>query len=131
MFLFRAREALGDMLRLKKGVFNCMYNCFFKVFQERACFFVLCRGDGCELMTGPLGVNNGRDDSTLLYNEYVVYDTNQVKLRYLVKVQPVYEPVCVLVDICASFRSNSNSWIVWKKMIFQKKNELRVCVWQS
>jgi len=37
-------------------------------------------------MTGPLGMDNGHEDSTLLYNEYVVYDTNQVRIRYLVKV---------------------------------------------
>ena len=45
--------------------------------------------DGCVVPIGNLiatGVTNP-NGYTLNYNEYVVYDTSQIKMRYLVKIQ--------------------------------------------
>ena len=37
----------------------------------------------------PMGkpVPSGVDDTSLLYNEYIVYDTNQILMRYLIQVK--------------------------------------------
>ncbi len=45
--------------------------------------------DGCVVPTGDIvqtGVNN-QTGYTLLYNEYIVYDTKQIKLKYLLKIE--------------------------------------------
>ncbi len=50
--------------------------------------------DGCVVPIGKLvnKVEPGKESEySLLYNEYIVYDTAQVKLRYLVKVEFVYD----------------------------------------
>lgn len=47
------------------------------------------RADGVVV---PMGkpITNKRLSSKLLYNEYIVYDANQVKMQYLLKVKFVY-----------------------------------------
>ncbi|EPQ16369.1 Poly [ADP-ribose] polymerase 1 [Myotis brandtii] len=42
--------------------------------------------DGVEVPLGN-GVSSGVDDTSLLYNEYIVYDTAQVNLKYLLKLK--------------------------------------------
>uniref|UniRef100_A0A7J7RUZ9 Poly [ADP-ribose] polymerase 1 n=1 Tax=Myotis myotis TaxID=51298 RepID=A0A7J7RUZ9_MYOMY len=42
--------------------------------------------DGVEVPLGT-GVSSGVDDTSLLYNEYIVYDTAQVNLKYLLKLK--------------------------------------------
>jgi len=44
----------------------------------------------------PLGeiISNGIDDSELLYNEYIVYNTKQIKMKYLLKLKWHCIPVC-------------------------------------
>lgn len=43
--------------------------------------------DGVKVPIGKLIENNGKTDSTLMYNEYIVYREEQIKLRYLVNVR--------------------------------------------
>lgn len=45
--------------------------------------------DGCKIPIG--GVKEFDIQSDLLYNEYIVYDSKQVKLRYLVKLKFNYK----------------------------------------
>ena len=50
--------------------------------------------DGCVVPIGELKCNidpKKASEYSLLYNEYIVYDVSQVKLRYLVKVQFEYD----------------------------------------
>lgn len=49
--------------------------------------FVLTR-DGVEVPCGELRTH--ADKKSLLYNEYIVYDTRQIKFRYLVKMRFKY-----------------------------------------
>jgi len=37
------------------------------------------------------GIDSGVKDSSLLYNEFIVYDTSQIRMKYLFKVGFVYE----------------------------------------
>lgn len=41
---------------------------------------------GCEIPTG-MPVTDLSIDSQLLYNEYIVYDTSQIRAKYLMKVK--------------------------------------------
>jgi poly [ADP-ribose] polymerase 2/3/4 len=50
--------------------------------------------DGCVIPIGKLKNKVDSKDAnsySLLYNEYIVYDVSQIKLRYLVKVEFDYE----------------------------------------
>ena len=42
--------------------------------------------NGCTVPLGP-GVDSGVRDTSLLYNEYIVYRTSQVQIKYLVKLK--------------------------------------------
>ncbi|KAF6073562.1 poly(ADP-ribose) polymerase 1 [Phyllostomus discolor] len=42
--------------------------------------------DGVEVPLGT-GISSGVSDTCLLYNEYIVYDTAQVNLKYLLKLK--------------------------------------------
>ena len=42
---------------------------------------------GAVACAGPLIPNAEAADSSLLYNEFIVYDTNQVKVSYMVEVE--------------------------------------------
>lgn len=46
--------------------------------------------DGVEIPLGK-GVDSGVNTSSLLYNEYIVYDVNQIKMRYLLRVKFDYK----------------------------------------
>ncbi len=51
------------------------------------------RDDGVIVPMGPgepTKVNNGKG-YTLNYNEYIVYDTKQVRMRYLIKLKFLYK----------------------------------------
>uniref|UniRef100_A0A2Z5U1X2 Poly [ADP-ribose] polymerase n=1 Tax=Reticulitermes speratus TaxID=60591 RepID=A0A2Z5U1X2_9NEOP len=48
------------------------------------------RKDGVEVPIGK-GVSTGRNDVTLLYNEYIVYDVAQVNVQYLLKMKFSYK----------------------------------------
>ena len=37
------------------------------------------------------GINSGNSTTSLLYNEYIVYDTAQIKMKYLFKMEFEYE----------------------------------------
>ena len=39
------------------------------------------------ILSGPGSKKDAPKDTSLLYNEYIVYDTEQVRLRYLAKIQ--------------------------------------------
>ena len=43
--------------------------------------------DGSVTCTGPLIANEEAQDSALMYNEFIVYDVNQVRIAYLVEVE--------------------------------------------
>jgi len=46
--------------------------------------------DGCIVPCGPL-TDTGIMDSALIYNEFVVYDTAQVRMRYMLKLKFHYK----------------------------------------
>ena len=45
--------------------------------------------DGCIVPLGN-GIDSGVTQSSLLYNEYIVYNTKQVKMKYLLKMKFIY-----------------------------------------
>ena len=47
--------------------------------------------DGCVVPLGPGVVQEDTEDSSLLYNEYIVYNVDQVNVKYLFQLKFVYE----------------------------------------
>ena len=47
--------------------------------------------NGCVVPLGPGVLQEDTEDSSLLYNEYIVYDVAQVNVKYLFQLKFVYE----------------------------------------
>lgn len=54
-------------------------------------FWSVCR-DGCEVLCGkPITLQPKDKDSSLIYNEYIVYDEKQVWIRYFIEVDFIFD----------------------------------------
>ena len=96
--LLLCEVALGGMNKLTRADYHAAEGCKEKGMQStKGCGSTspdestyITMDDGCVIPCGK-GVKDTKMNTSLLYNEYIVYDTSQIKMKYLLKMKFNYE----------------------------------------
>ncbi|CAG9537634.1 unnamed protein product [Cercopithifilaria johnstoni] len=96
-FLVLAQVALGEMNELLQSDFHAdklpagknSTKGLGSIGPDPATYVTL---DGCEVLCGkPISLQRKDEDSSLMYNEYIVYDVKQVWIRYLIEIDFIFD----------------------------------------
>jgi len=96
--LLLCEVALGGMNELSRADYHAAERCKEKGLQStKGCGSTspdqstyITMDNGCIIPCGK-GIRDSNMDTSLLYNEYIVYDTSQIKMKYLLKMKFNYE----------------------------------------